>query len=102
MQIILADSEKCTSALPVADQTNRKRLKWRFKRSGTITSWYSSHPLLHVDVQMSERLNILHFLFLQSLQFLDEMSDMTRNQINDTFLFQKRVKVKVVGEVSEK
>ena len=28
--------------------------------------------------------------------------DMTRNQINDTFLFQNRVKVKVVGEVSEK
>ena len=28
--------------------------------------------------------------------------DMTRNQINDTFLFQKRVKVKVAGEVSEK
>ena len=27
---------------------------------------------------------------------------MTRNQINDTFLFQNRVKVKVVGEVSEK
>ena len=27
---------------------------------------------------------------------------MTRNQINDTFLFQIRVKVKVVGEVSEK
>ena len=26
----------------------------------------------------------------------------TRNQINDTFLFQNRVKVKVVGEVSEK
>ena len=29
-------------------------------------------------------------------------ADMTRNQINDTFLFQNRVKVKVVGEVSEK
>ena len=28
--------------------------------------------------------------------------DKTRNQINDTFLFQNRVKVKVVGEVSEK
>ena len=28
--------------------------------------------------------------------------DMTSNQINDTFLFQNRVKVKVVGEVSEK
>ena len=27
---------------------------------------------------------------------------MTRNQINDTILFQNRVKVKVVGEVSEK
>ena len=27
---------------------------------------------------------------------------MTRNQINDTFMFQNRVKVKVVGEVSEK
>ena len=27
---------------------------------------------------------------------------MTRNQINDTFLFQNRVKVKVVGDVSEK
>ena len=26
----------------------------------------------------------------------------TRNQINDTFLFQNRVKVKVVGDVSEK
>ena len=26
----------------------------------------------------------------------------TRNQINDTFLSQNRVKVKVVGEVSEK
>ena len=26
----------------------------------------------------------------------------TRNQINDTFLFQNRVKVKVVGEVSGK
>ena len=26
---------------------------------------------------------------------------MTRNQINDTFLFQNTVKVKVVGEVSE-
>ena len=29
-------------------------------------------------------------------------SSMTRNQINDTFLFQNREKVKVVGEVSEK
>ena len=29
-------------------------------------------------------------------------ADKTRNQINDTFLFQNRVKVKVVGEVSEK
>ena len=29
-------------------------------------------------------------------------NDRTRNQINDTFLFQNRVKVKVVGEVSEK
>ena len=28
--------------------------------------------------------------------------DKTRNQINDTFLFQNIVKVKVVGEVSEK
>ena len=28
--------------------------------------------------------------------------NMTRNQINDTFLFQNRVKVKVVGDVSEK
>ena len=28
--------------------------------------------------------------------------DVTRNQINDTFLFQNRVKVKVVWEVSEK
>ena len=28
--------------------------------------------------------------------------DTTRNQINDTFLFQNRVKVKVVGDVSEK
>ena len=32
----------------------------------------------------------------------DLIFDMTRNQINDTFLFQNRVKVKVVGEVSEK
>ena len=31
-----------------------------------------------------------------------KVKDMTRNQINDTFLFQNRVKVKVVGEVSEK
>ena len=31
-----------------------------------------------------------------------DITDMTRNQINDTFLFQNRVKVKVVGEVSEK
>jgi len=31
-----------------------------------------------------------------------ELIHMTRNQINDTFLFQNRVKVKVVGEVSEK
>ena len=30
------------------------------------------------------------------------LQDTTRNQINDTFLFQNRVKVKVVGEVSEK
>ena len=28
--------------------------------------------------------------------------NMTRTQINDTFLFQNRVKVKVVGEESEK
>ena len=28
--------------------------------------------------------------------------NMTRNQINNTFLFQNRVKVKVVGDVSEK
>ena len=31
-----------------------------------------------------------------------EEEDETRNQINDSFLFQNRVKVKVVGEVSEK
>ena len=35
--------------------------------------------------------------------FLEKVKqNMTRNQINDTFLFQNRVKVKVVGEVSEK
>ena len=33
---------------------------------------------------------------------ITEKYSMTRNQINGTFLFQNRVKVKVVGEVSEK
>ena len=34
--------------------------------------------------------------------FNKDIFGMTRNQINNTFLFQNRVKVKVVGEVSEK
>ena len=42
-----------------------------------------------------------HFLPFQ-LDNDSDFADMTRNQINDTFLFQNRVKVKVVGEVSEK
>ena len=44
-------------------------------------------------------------MFLASLKtkyVISSIEDMTRNQINDTFLFQNRVKVKVVGEVSEK
>ena len=37
-----------------------------------------------------------------NIRRLRKLRYMTRNQINDTFLFQNRVKVKVVGEVSEK
>ena len=40
--------------------------------------------------------------FIISMYVIPIFVHMTRNQINDTFLFQNRVKVKVVGEVSEK
>ena len=41
-------------------------------------------------------------IYSLSLNLTKNNKGMTRNQINDTFLFQNRVKVKVVGEVSEK
>ena len=62
---------------------------------------YSQSSLGSVSVpanlrQMYERVSIINYC--PSTQEIY----MTRNQINDTFLFQNRVKVKVVGEVSEK
>ena len=41
-------------------------------------------------------------IYCNARQSCSSHHHMTRNQINDTFLFQNRVKVKVVGEVSEK
>ena len=46
-------------------------------------------------------LNMSHFALFFLKTFISQL-DTTRSQINDTFLFQRGVKVKVVGEVSEK
>ena len=54
--------------------------------------------LVEVDVQFLLQLSQILLLRLG----WKKIGHGTRNQINDTFLFQNRVKVKVVGEVSEK
>ena len=51
---------------------------------------------------ISDEQDFISFSWVSSDFRIADFLTMTRNQINDTFLFQNRVKVKVVGEVSEK
>ena len=68
---------------------------------------YLQHCTAHVhnyDAHLTAYMYDLYRIFFYGERNIYDIKfgDMTRNQINDMFLFQNRVKVKVVGEVSEK
>ena len=56
--------------------------------------------LIYSDLFWLKNLYVSTYSWITNISI--QLIYMTRNQINDTFLFQNRVKVKVVGEVSEK
>ena len=74
-----------------------------------LSRYFLYHILLDENKEQDKQIvylsNCTYIRMFTGTDYLHHETDtiyMTRNQINDTFLFQNRVKVKVVGEVSEK